>query len=506
MRVFLKYSIVLVAFFSLNGLALAQDTTLIEQIGNCDISYDSDINPDAYMFVGDVIFRQDSTLFYCDSALMDDKSNNMFGYYHVRIVMEDSLTIYGDSLHYFGNSKMAHIFGDVKMVDDKGTLYTDLLKYNRRAKIGFYETWGRIVDSANILTSNKGYFYTQKDEIYFKDNVVLVNPDYTMYSDTCMYNTETEVIYAHGPTKVVSEENTLFGEKGWYDTKKDLGQFHDNSYLDNGKQLLLGDSLYYDRNIDYGRAIQNVMLIDTAKDVVTLGHYSEYFKMDSFAYVTDSAVAIMIDSEKKDSLFMHADTLKVWFDKNDEVNRLQAFYKTKFFKNDMQGMSDSLEYLINDSVINMYHDPVLWLEGNQLSGDTIMIRLKNEEIHTLDLVEHSFIISHDTLDNYNQIKGKNMTASFKDNELNHILVTGNSQSVYFVREEETGDLIGINKAESSYMRIYIKDSEIDQITYIKSPKAPMYPERDLAPSDRILKDFKWWIDRKPNRKEDIFVW
>ncbi len=506
MRVSLKSIFVLVITVFLNIAVFAQDTTVIEQIGQCDIRYNADIHPDGYMFVGDVIFKQDSTLFYCDSALMDDKRNNMFGYFNVRIEMEDSLTIYGDSLHYFGNTKLAHIFGDVKMVDDKGTLYTDLLIYNRRSKIGFYETWGRIVDSANTLTSDKGYFYTEVDEIYFKDSVVLVNPDYTMYSDTCMYQTETEVVYAHGPTTVVSDENTLFGERGWYDTKKDLGKFHDNAFLDNGKQLLLGDTLYYDRNIDYGRAMQNVMLIDTAKDVVTLGHYSEYFKLDSFAYVTDSAVAIMIDSEKNDSLFMHADTLKVWFDEKDEAERLQAFYKCKFFKEDMQGMSDSLEYLVNDSLINMFHDPVLWLEGNQMTGDTIRIKMKNEEIHTLDILENSFIVTHDTLLNYNQIKGKNMTAFFKNNDLNLITVTGNSQTVYFVRDDETMDLIGINKAESSYMRIYIKDEEVDQITYIKSPKAPMYPEKDLPVGERTLKGFKWLIERKPNSKEDIFVW
>ncbi len=36
----------------------------------------------------------------------------------------------------------------------------------------------------------KGYYYTKEKLFFFKDSVVVVNPDYTMYSDTLKYNTD----------------------------------------------------------------------------------------------------------------------------------------------------------------------------------------------------------------------------------------------------------------------------------------------------------------------------
>jgi len=69
----------------------------------------------------------------------------------------------------------------------------------------------------------------------------------------------------------------------------------------------------------------------------------------------------------------------------------------------------------------------------------------------------SFIISTDTLETYNQIKGKNMVGYFRNNELVKINVDGNAQTVYYVREDD-GYLIGINLAESSTMTIRLKDN------------------------------------------------
>jgi hypothetical protein len=116
----------------------------------------------------------------------------------------------------------------------------------------------------------------------------------------------------------------------------------------------------------------------------------------------------------------------------------------------------------------------------------------------------AFIVSKDSTDSYNQIRGKNMTAYFVRNELAKINVNGNAQTVYFVREED-GYLIGVDLAESSSMTVRIKNNEIQSITYQSSVDEDMFPEKDLTENETKLKGFSWLNILRPKNKEEIFI-
>ena len=98
-----------------------------------------------------------------------------------------------------------------------------------------------------------------------------------------------------------------------------------------------------------------------------------------------------------------------------------------------------------------------------------------------------------------------MTGSFIDNELVKIGVTGNAETIYWVREDD-GTLTGINKAFSSNMMIRIRDKKIRKITYLDKPNAVLYPEKELSADDLLLKDFHWWETQRPVNRFDIFRW
>ena len=116
-----------------------------------------------------------------------------------------------------------------------------------------------------------------------------------------------------------------------------------------------------------------------------------------------------------------------------------------------------------------------------------------------------FIISKDDTASYNQIKGRTMIGYFKDNEINRIRVTGNAETLYYLREENN-DLIGIQKAISNKMVIYIDSSQIRGFTYIDKPDGAIHTVNELGPDELILRDFKWIEGRRPMKKEDVFVW
>jgi len=96
-----------------------------------------------------------------------------------------------------------------------------------------------------------------------------------------------------------------------------------------------------------------------------------------------------------------------------------------------------------------------------------------------------------------------MIGYFRDNQIYKVNVSGNSETLYWVREDDKS-LIGISKMISSDMVIGIKENKVDKINYISKPKGTLYPEKDLTSHDLLLKDFKWLDDKRPYTRLDIF--
>jgi len=463
-----------------------------------------EINKNINILIGNVVFNHEGTRLYCDSAYFFQLENKIEAFRNVRIRMSDTLNIYGDMLQYDGNTKVAEIYKSVKLIDNQTILTTDYLNYDRNSGIASYNTGGKIVDKENVLTSKIGHYFTNKKEFFFKKEVLLINPKYTIDSDTLMFNTITEIAYFYGPTNIISKENTIYCENGWYNTKTDKSQFSRNAWLQTKNQHLEGDSLYYDRKNGFGKAFNNVTLIDTVKNIIIKGNYIENSELLKKSMVTDSALAIFVD--KGDSLYMHADTLRAKYDTADNIELIQAYHKVKFFRIDIQGMCDSLSFVMKDSLMNMYYDPVLWTDENQLTADTIHLLSGEEKMKEILMRSNAFIISQSDTNQFNQVKGKNMQGFFNKNQLYRVNVKGNSETIYYMKEESSKDLLGINKAVSSDLLIFIKDKQIESITFIKSPEGTLYPVKELAEPDRLLKNFHWRIHQRPKGKMDVFIW
>ncbi len=126
------------------------------------IDFDEMINPDMQILRGNVRFRHDNALLYCDSAYFYQKANSLDAFSNVRIVQGDTLFVYGDFLFYDGNTRMARLRQNVRMENRKTTLTTDSLNYDRNTDLAYYYTGGKIVDTENTLTSIWGHILAEQ--------------------------------------------------------------------------------------------------------------------------------------------------------------------------------------------------------------------------------------------------------------------------------------------------------------------------------------------------------
>ncbi len=302
----------IVAFHLVSGSLPQTDAKKkkIEMLNAEVYTYDRKIIANADRMIGNVILSHNNVLLYCDSAYLFKDSNKVDAFGHVHIVQGDSLNLYGDKIKYEGNTKIASVFGNVKLVNKTITLTTDQLVFDLRTNIGNYHTWGKIVDTANVLVSKIGRYYSNEDLCFFKDSVKVTNKDFILTADTLKYNTKTKRVFLVGPTHIVgsTKQGTLYSEKGWYDTRTNIAELHKASKIMGKEQSLQGDTIFYSRDAGTGRARSRVLLSDTTNHVAITGRTGVYNEKTKIAIVTDSA--IFMQYSPKDTLFLHADTLK----------------------------------------------------------------------------------------------------------------------------------------------------------------------------------------------------
>ena len=285
----------------------------------------------------------------------------------------------------------------------------------------------------------------------------------------------------------MSEENIIYTNSGWYNTKRDVTLLVDSVELHNKTQFLTGDSIYYDKNLRFGIGHQNIVVIDSSKNYIIKGNYLEHYELGGTSVVTESSLVILIENE--DSLYLHADTIKIFFDSLQEPQHIQAYNKVKFYRNDMQGACDSLSYLTNDSILIMYYNPVIWSGMNQLSADTIRFYIEDSSNIEVHLIKSGFIVSslfEET--EFNQIKGLTITGYIKNQELKRVDVNGNAECLYYIQEEDSS-LVGINSSATSEMRIFLENNDVTSITFFNSPDGILHPDNMLTPR-KIIRDFR----------------
>lgn len=457
----------------------------------------------ASKLIGSVRLKHQDALMYCDSAILySNNSLNAKG--NVQIVESDSLTLKGDSLHYDGDSKLAKFRGNVTIDNRSSTLKTKFLDYNRETGVGTYYNGGEI-DSRQEkihLVSERGYYYAEADLFHFKKNVVMTHPDYVIKTDTMHYSTNLEKTWFFGPTDIQFQNRDIYCEYGWFDQLRDQANFIRNASIASGGQTLKGDTISYDQKAQIGISKCHVLLIDTNEKFEVSGDYAVYYEADSQSFVTDHM--LMKQDMDGDTFWLCADTLFSLMDTTTRSRIVKTYHNTRFYKSDMQGQCDSLVYHTKDSVINMHRDPVLWSEGNQITADSIHLTMANGTLDKLYMNKNAFIISQESKQFYNQIKGINMIGYFVDATLSKVDVFGNGQTIYYPREED-GSLIGVNETKCSEMTIRIDSNTIEKISFYDKPTAKLTPADRMPHNGMRLDYFEWKAGVRPYSVSDLIL-
>jgi lipopolysaccharide export system protein LptA len=484
--------------------------------------------------VGNVIIKQDSTLFYCDSVVLNKTSNLLEAFGHVHINDNDSVNTYSDYLRYFGNTKKAYLKGNVKLTDGKGVLTTPDLDYDLNTHIGIYTKTGKVVTDSSTLTSQEGYYYGETRDVIFKKNVVLINPDYHVTTDTLLYNTYTNIATFTVPTLITSgDKRKILTSGGYYDMQNKKAYFNKRPHIEDSTTILDADEVASIDSSQQSEASGNVVYKDTAQGVTIFSNNLKSNGKESSFLATQKP--IMVIKQDEDSIYLAADTffsaklsnlrkyrnVPVILDslsatdsiriidsataKNDSAKDrfFEAYYNVKIYADSMQAVGDSLFYSAEDSAFRLFTNPVVWSRDSQLSGDTIYLFTQNRKPKRMYAFENAISIQKVGPDYYNQVKGRTMNAYFVNGEIDYVRTKGNSESIYYA-QDDSSKFVGANQATADVIDMYFANREPQRVVFRNNLTGTMYPMRQINPDEMRLRGFKWLEDKRPKTKYDLF--
>lgn len=446
---------------------------------------------------GNVVFKQKTSTMYCDSSFFYVKDNIMEAYGHVKIV-DDSVTITSKKLIYDGKSRTAQLRSNVEYKRGEQELYTDFLDYNMETEVANYFNSGELRDTTNILVSEIGYFYAQENYALFWNDVKLTAPEYILTSDTLRYSTISKIAFTEGKTQITSEDGSVLHAKGGeFRTVMDQSQFIEGT-IETTDYYIEGDELFFDDLKKYYNAVGNVVMRAKNEDVIIYGKEGFADKENGISKVYGQA--LMKRVLEADTFYLAADTLVSIESEYDSLKRILAYNNVKMWRFNLQGIADSASYFLHDSVIYLYDDPVFWNNENQIEGDTIFMEITEDRIKNMTLIQNSFLASQDTIDNFNQIKGRRMKAYFSEAEIEKIDVTGNGEAIYYVLDDKDPNnlkTMGMNKILCSDLTIRFEDQKLNNISFYKRPEAKFIPPHELTADIQKLKGFEWREKDRP---------
>lgn len=257
---------------------------------------------------GDVKLRQGNALLYCDSCVINSRTNILEAWGKVHIIDSDTAHITAKHLRYLGNTKLAYLDGNVKLTDGKATLTTPDLEYDMETNIGTYKKGGKVINKKSVLTSKEGYYYADLKDVYFKKKVLLKDPAYNIETDSLLYNTATQQTRFISQTIIKDSSGRIIKTReGFYNQQTGKAEFGQRPEIIDGKTSIRANRVAFDDSTGVYQAEGNAIIIDTAQGTTIIGGL--IYQNRKTEAVLATRKPLMIIKQENDSIYITADTL-----------------------------------------------------------------------------------------------------------------------------------------------------------------------------------------------------
>lgn len=458
--------------------------------------------------------------------------NEKKAYFKTKVdVVTKDYKIKSDTLIYFTDTKKVFLEGPTHIFNETDTLYAEYGWYDSMKGISKLTKKPRLWNAKQNVKADSIFYDKEKGEglalgrarIQDIENAIIVTGNRVQYNDitkmayatdsaVLIQYSETDSLYLHADrlktfpdTTTVKKTLNKKGKTAAPEKPLSKAEVTGKALVDSVKTEMakidtLAIASVKTDSVGLKPAKTDSLALPTTKNDSIIGKPA---KSESLVAKPAESDSLKIKPSQVDSLVVQSskDTTGIKPPKDPRV--VLAYNKVRFFRSDLQGKCDSLVYWSKDSTIQLFNEPVIWSNRNQMTANYIEMINRTKDPDEVRMKEDAFIISmEDDSLRFNQIKGKNMLGYIRKNKLYKIDVNGNGQSNYYAKNQD--GVIGLNRAESSNIVIYMNEGKVKKIAFVKSPDGELKPLADIEEGDKLLPGFKWLDDLRPKTKEDIF--
>jgi hypothetical protein len=148
--------------------------------------------------------------------------------------------------------------------------------------------------------------------------------------------------------------------------------------------------------------------------------------------------------------------------------------------------------------IHLSKQPYIWQEGQQISGDSILILLEKRTLRSVFVRGHAMLLSRaDSVrrGRFNQLSGRQLTIYFSEGRIQRVDVERNATSLYYLYDDAKPN--GLNKSSGDRIFIEFDGGAVEQTKVVGGVQGQYLPERMIRTreQDYNLDGFKWMLSR-----------
>lgn len=387
------------------------------------------------------------------------------------------------AIQYLADNE-AELIGNVIATKDTVVLKTKRGYYYGATKTAYSESGVKLLDGTMTLTAEKGYYYYNEDRAYFYEDVNLIDSTRKLVSQRLNYLKESNKLIAGGDVMITDFESSIYA-----------------------------DSLIHFRKSGISHAFGNVQITDPSENLNIRGDKLDDLPPAKITNIIGNTLLTKIDTTdvgRIDTLLISAKRMR---SEEDSVKKFIATDSVKIVRDVFASNNDSsVFYRDSDQIVtikgkNSEKQPILWFENSQLSGDSVYLNLKDNELESIEVRENSFLLSELPDYNYrfNQMSGRKIKMHFKEQQLQRTEVFDNVLSIYYLFEDEAAN--GLIKSSAKNAEIFFLEGKVDQVKLYGTPKSEFHPEHLIKGKgkDFTLPSFKIYENR-PTKNELLKKW
>lgn len=483
---------------------------------------------------------------------LDYDLNSEMGWYTTGGVLEDDVntltSIYGE---YSPATKVARFRDDVILVNNKDgyRMTTEELEYNTGTHIANISRPTRVEGANDTIITTEGWYNTTTDHAQLTSRSTIVHSDSnrnvtTLEGDSIIYDKATRVSRAYMFRDIRKQQRPMV----LTDTARKVVLYGGyGEYNDSTRKALAAE---YPLLIEYSRPDSLFLRADTivsliksemvwpdslasGRDAATRARLRQYKSLGEIAgsmpisllllpkdvknpghglvtAVTETSSSEIAEDIPDDTTEFPSDSVGLPRRRLDRLGRDSAYMVSKdfhvamalkrarVFNKDIQGIADTLIFRQVDSMLYMIRKPVVWSGERQVYGNLIEVHFNDSTVDRAHLPQSGVLAEHVAEDFYNQLSGSELTAYFINQQLKHLSVDGNVQTI-FLPQEKDSTYNKLVSAESSYLTVDMDGKDMKHLKMWPEVTGSVIPLFEVKKTQQFLDGFRWLEALRPKR-------